>query len=85
MTAIEELKIILRENDTPYFTDADLEYYLSKNNDSVNDTAYQCLIVKSENSTLSVSGLNTTDTSIYFRRLAKKYRPNNSGILGGGF
>lgn len=82
MTALEELKIITRENDCPFFTDEELMYYLEKNK-TVEQAAYQCLIVKSENTTLSVSGLSCADTSKYFLRLAQRYRKNNSGILGG--
>lgn len=83
MTEIEELKMILREKDCPFFEDEnELSYHLSKNG-SVEKAAYYCLIIKSEDTTLSVSGLNCADTSKYFRRLAQKYRPNNSGILRG--
>jgi hypothetical protein len=83
MTPIEELKIILREKDYPMFTDEELAYYLEKNGNLVESTAYQCLLIKAENTTLNVSGLSTADSSAYFRRLARKCRPNNSGILGG--
>ena len=84
MTAIEELKIILREKDIPFFEDSELEYYLVKNKNDLNRTAYQTLLIKAENTTLSISGMTTADTSAYFRRLASRYRPNNSGILAGG-
>lgn len=83
MDKLKELKIILREEDIPFFKDEELEYYLGKNNQDVNKTAYECLIIKSEGSTLSISGLTLSDTSVYFRRLAQKYRPNNSGVLKG--
>lgn len=84
MTAIEELKIVLRERDIPFFEDEELEYYLAKNNNDFERTAYQTLLIKAENTTLSISGMTTADTSAYFRRLASRYRPNNSGILAGG-
>lgn len=80
----DKLKIILRESACPFFTDKELEYYLMKNGGDISKTAYECLIVKSENTTLSVSGLQCADTSKYFLRLAQEYRPNNSGILSGG-
>lgn len=83
MTNVDELKLILRENDCPFFTDSELEYYLSQEG-SVRNAAYKCLIVKAENTTLSVSGLNAADTSKYFLRLAQTYRPNHSGCLSGG-
>lgn len=84
MNAVDELKIILRENDCPFFTDEELEYYFQKNNKEIESTAYHCLIIKSEDTTLNISGMNTSDTSKYFRRLAQRYKKNNSGILVGG-
>ena len=84
MTSMNELKIVLRERDIPFFTDEELEFYLAQNNGDYDATAYQCLIIKSEDTTLSISGLSTADSSKYFKRLAAKYRPRNSGILPGG-
>lgn len=83
MQSIEDLKIVLRENDIPFFTDQELAFYLKENDGDYHRTAYQCLCVKAENTTLNISGLTTADTSAYFRRLASRYRPNNSGILKG--
>ena len=83
LSPIDELKIIIREEDCPFFTENELMYYLQKNGDSVKDAAYQCLIVKSQENSLSVSGLSCPDTSSYFRRLAQRYRRSNSGNLGG--
>lgn len=84
MTVIEQLKMILREQELPFFTDEQLGFYLSQNNNKLGPTAYQCLITKAEETTLGLSGLTTADTSKYFRRLAVRYRPNHSGILKGG-
>ena len=84
MSDIDKLKIILRENDCPFFSDEELEFYFEENGKDFNKTAYHCLIVKSENTTLSISGMQAADTSNYFRRLAQKYRTNNSGTLIGG-
>ena len=83
MEALNELKLILREHDCPFFNDEELQYHLTKSG-NVERAAYYCLIIKAEDTTLSVSGLNCADTSKYFRRLAQRYRPNNSGILQGG-
>lgn len=82
LSALEKLKIVLRENDCPFFEDEEIQFYLSENGDDFNKTAYQMLIIKSENTTLSMSGLEVGDTSKYFRRLAQKYRQNNSRTLG---
>ena len=83
MTDIERIKKEVREAQAPYFDDGDFEYYLSKNNGNVDATIYEMLIIKSEDSTISVSGLSTSDTSGYFKRLASKYKQFNSGILRG--
>ena len=82
MSNIDELKIILMEKDCPFFSDEELAYYLKKYS-TMEDAAYNCLIIKAEDTTLSVSGLSCADSSRYFLRLAQQYRRNNSGILGG--
>ena len=87
MTDIEKIRFImkeLREAQSPYFEEDDFEHYLAKNNGDVNATIYEMLIIKSEDSTISVSGLTTQDTSAYFKRLASRYKPFNSGVLNGG-
>lgn len=81
MDTLDRLKTVLRERDIPFFSDEDLAFYLEKNGNDFNATAYECLIVKSEDTTVQISGLTTADTSNYFRRLASRYRPYNSGSL----
>lgn len=83
MTDIERIKKEIREEQSPYFEEEDFQYYLDKNNGDVDATIYEMLIIKSEDSTIAVSGLNTRDTSGYFKRLASRYRKYNSGILSG--
>lgn len=83
MTDIERIKREIREEQSPYFEEEDFQYYLNKNNGDVDATIYEMLIIKSEDSTISVSGLNTSDTSGYFKRLASRYKNFNSGILRG--
>ena len=84
MSNLEELKIVLREDEVPFFTNKELEFYLSENNGDYRATAYQCLLIKAEDTTLSVSGLSLGDTSKYFLRLSQQYRKGNSGTLSGG-
>ena len=84
MTEIERIKKEVREDQAPYFEEDDFQYYLEKNNGNVNATIYEMLIIKSEDSSISVSGLTTTDTSSYFKRLASRYKQFNSGALKGG-
>ena len=85
MSNLEDLKLVLREEDVPFFTQEELEFYLRENEGDLRATAYQCLLIKAEDTTLSISGLNASDSSKYFRRLAARYRPYNSGILPGGY
>ena len=80
----DRIKKLLREEECPFFADEDIEFYLSENGGNVNKTLYQMFLIKAEDTTLSVSGLNCADTSKYFRRLAQQYRQNNSGQLKGG-
>lgn len=84
MTDIERIKREIRENQSPYFDEDDFQYYLSKNGGNVDATIYEMLIIKSEDSAISVSGLSTQDTSAYFKRLASRYKQFNSGNLIGG-
>ena len=87
MTDVEKITRIrkeIRELQSPYFEEEDFAYYLKKNDGDVNATIYEMLIIKSEDSTISVSGLSTQDTSAYFKRLASRYKTFNSGVLQGG-
>ena len=84
MTDINRIKKEIREEQAPFFEEVDFQYYLDKNNGNVNATIYEMLIIKSEDSTISVSGLSTQDTSGYFKRLASRYKQFNSGLLEGG-
>ena len=84
MTDVEKVTYIrkeIRESQSPYFEEEDFLHYLKKNNGDVNATIYEMLIIKSEDSAISVSGLSTQDTSAYFKRLASRFKPFNSGIL----
>lgn len=71
----------LREEEIPYFSEDDLSYYYEKNAGDLRATVYELLILKSEDSSISVSGLTTQDTSSYFKRLASRFRTFNSGVL----
>lgn len=83
MSDIERLKIVLRERDYPMFDDEELQFYLNENGGDFNATAYHLLILKSESTSVVLSGFEAADSSKYFRRLAQRYRKTNSGILKG--
>lgn len=82
MGEIQELKLILREETSPFFSDEEIAYYLQKNNCNINSTAYECLLLKAEDDSISLpGGLTLANNSTYWLRLAKKYKPNGSKIL----
>lgn len=81
---LSKLKLMLREDDVSFFTDEELKMYLQKNNNDINFTAYECLIIKAENNTVAISGLTLEDTSKYWLRLAKMYAPVATTIIRGG-
>lgn len=78
---LENIKIEIRETEMPFFDDSTIEYHYNKNHKNVNDTIYALLILKSEATTLNISGLVTNDTSAYFMRLASRFKKFNSGTL----
>lgn len=71
----------VRENQIQYFSRDEVEYYYKKNDGDLKATVYELLLIKAEDSTISVSGLSTRDTSSYFRKLASRYRTYHSGVL----
>lgn len=81
LNSIDDLKIVLRESEVQMFTDEELQWYVDKFNGNYNKAVYELLIVKSENTGMQIAGMSSEDSSSYFRRLANRYRPNNSGVL----
>lgn len=79
---LKRIKFILREDEMPMFTDESIEEFI-QNSVSVESALYELLLMKSENTSLNISGLTTAETSDYFKRLASTYRPFNTGTLGG--
>lgn len=80
---IEQIKMVIREKDVPFFDDEEIQAYLTLNNNDYKKTIYDLLLVKAENTTTNISGLSIADSSNYFRRLARRYAPTNSQVLKG--
>ncbi len=76
------VKRILREDTMPLLSD-ELIADISSSSDTLDEVIYKGALMKSEDTTLQVSGLSTADTSKYFLRIASMHRPSNTGILGG--
>lgn len=81
MDKLEQLKFNLREKQCPYFEESELEILLDKNDGDVAKSSYEGLLLKAENTGLSVSGLTTKDSSSYFKMLASRFVETNSGVL----
>ena len=79
---MNKLKRALRENTMPLLTDEDLQDLL-EDSDTMDEAIYKGAIMKSENTTMQVSGMSTADMSSYFLRLAAMHRPSNTGTLKG--
>lgn len=79
---LSKIKVILREEDMPMFSDEQISEFVA-GADTPEDALYELLLLKSENTSFSISGLSVAETSDYFRRLAATYRPHNTGSLGG--
>ena len=82
INSIDELKLILREDDIPFFTDEQISKYIALY-ETLDLALYAMLMVKAENTQMQIAGMTTQETSSYLRKLARQYRPNNSGILKG--
>lgn len=79
---LEKLKRNLREETMPLLSEEELQDLLEAS-ESLDEAIYRGAIIKSENTTLQVSGLSTADTSTYFLRIAALHRPSNTGMLRG--
>ena len=84
MEHIDEIKILIRENkeEDSYFDDSEIRYYFKKNNSDVEATAYELLLIKAEDDSVSLpNGIKLTNNENYWLRLAQKYRPCCSRTL----
>ncbi len=82
MGEINELKLRLREESSPFFSDEELGYYLDKNDYDLDNATYECLLLKAEDDSIALpGGLQLANNSNYWLRLARKYKPNGSRCL----
>lgn len=84
MDRTEELRMLIRENkeEDKYFTDEEIRYYFKKNNEDLEGTAYELLLIKAEDNSVALpNGLSVNSNENYWLRLAQKYRPSNSRVL----
>ncbi|MBS5952577.1 hypothetical protein [Paraclostridium bifermentans] len=82
MEEILNLKIILREESSPFFTDEELVFYFKKNNFDLNKTAYECFKLKAEDDSISLpGGLQLANNREYWLSLAREYKPKKRSFV----
>ncbi|WP_283592775.1 hypothetical protein [Paraclostridium bifermentans] len=82
MEEILNLKIILREESSPFFTNEELVFYFKKNNFDLNKTAYECFKLKAEDDSISLpGGLQLANNREYWLSLAKQYKPKKRSFV----
>lgn len=82
MGEINELKIRLREDTSPFFSEEELAYYLNFYNKDLDLTTYHLCILKAEDDSISLpGGLSLANNSKYWLNLARRYKPNGSKVL----
>lgn len=81
MTQLEELKFNLRETSSPYFSDEELQHLLDKNGNKVDAASYEGLLIKAEDDSISLPGLDIPSSKKYYLRLARAFRPNRTGNM----
>lgn len=82
MLDIITLKFNLREKDSPYFTEQELERLLLKNGEDMNRASYEGLLIKAEDDSIALpGGLSVPSNRDYWLGLAKRYRTSNTRTL----
>ncbi|MGL5507479.1 MAG: hypothetical protein ACRDB0_06230 [Paraclostridium sp.] len=82
MGEIQELKLRLREEASPFFTDEEIGYYFELYNYDLDLTTYHMCLVKAEDDSISLpGGLSLANNRNYWLSLASKYKPNGSRFL----
>jgi len=81
MTPLDTLKLETFESECPYYSDEQLAYFLEKHGQDLEAACYDILLRKSMNSQLQISGYTSQDTSGFFKRMASRYRPAQSGTI----
>ncbi len=82
MGEIQELKLRLREETSPFFTDEELAYYFKMFNNDLDKTTYKLALIKAEDDSISLpGGLSLPNNASYWRSIASMYKPNESRCL----
>lgn len=79
---LQELKLRLREESSPFFTDEELEYYFDLYKNDLDLTTYKLLKMKAEDDSINLpGGLSLPNNRKYWLSLAADYKQNGSRFL----
>ncbi|CEN80995.1 hypothetical protein [Paraclostridium sordellii] len=82
MGEINELKLRLREESSPFFSDEELAYYLKMFDNDLDKTTYKLALMKAEDDSITLpGGLSLPNNSSQWKRIAAMYKPNESRCL----
>lgn len=82
MGELEQLKLRLREESSPFFSDEELAYYLKIFDNDLDKTTYKLALMKAEDDSITLpGGLSLPNNSSQWKRKAAMYKPNESRCL----
>lgn len=82
MLDIDELRFNLRENDSEFFSELELEALLDKNDRDVSRASFEGLLIKAEDDSIALpGGLQVPSNRAYWLGLAKRFRKANTRTL----
>lgn len=85
MDLLTKLKFNLRESSSPFFSDAELNHLLDKNNKDLNKASREGLLMKAEDDSISLpGGLQVPSNKEYWLSLARKHRTSGARSLSRG-
>lgn len=82
MDLLTSLRFNLRELENPYFSEAELNHLLEKNDNNLRKASYEGLLIKAEDDSIALpGGLQVPSNQNYWLNLAKMYRGNFTGVM----
>lgn len=81
---LKTLKLNIREEQYPFFSDEELEKILADCGFDIADASYRALIMKAENDSMHLPDIDLESSRQYWLSLASLYRKNRTGFVKRG-
>ena len=78
---LNTLKTNIREDDYPFFTDAELKKILTDCDFDISDATYRALVIKAESDRVKFTDVDLESSRKYWLSLAALYRKNRTGTV----